>query len=135
VELNLPSFPSRPIGAPSEAPISIRGDPLKYEALTFQPPGFRHSRLTTKAQLRSQSPPPPLIPPSPKSRLSIHQSCSNPATGRRLERRHRPERFSFSRLRRHGFPPTVGVALLLLPFSSPQDSRPHSSTMAKDLII
>lgn len=38
-----------------------------------------------------------------------------------------------------GFPPTVGVAfvfsLLLLPFSLPQDSRPHSSTMAKDLII
>jgi hypothetical protein len=34
-----------------------------------------------------------------------------------------------------GFPPTVRVALLLLPFSPPQDSRPHSSTMAKDLII
>jgi hypothetical protein len=45
----------------------------------------------------------PHYPPPPKSRLSIHQSCSDPATGRRPERRHRPERFSFSRLRRHGF--------------------------------
>lgn len=87
---------------PRLRPSQIRGTNIQ--------PQFRHSRLATKAQLKPQPPPPPpppITPLPPKSKLSIHQSCPDPATGRRPERRklyrHHPEHFSFSRLRRHGF--------------------------------
>ena len=98
LELNLSLRPPRPIGGPY---------PLKYEALTFSPPisPFR-AGSKSPAETPTASASPHNTPP-PKSKLSIYQSCPDPATGRRPERRklyrHRPERFSFSRLRRHGF--------------------------------
>ena len=136
MELNLPLNIATPdrraIRSPNINPRSQGGsDPLKYEVLTFRPSRFRHPRLATKAQLRPQTPPPP-----PKSRLSIHQSC-NKETPRETPSRtlllllSSPPIWVFHQL----LESHSSFHCFLLSFSSPQDSRPHSSTIAKDLII